>query len=79
MSLPAPFAHQWSGFIPQAINKAANRFGKLPSEPSWALDEPQTGIDSSQGNPTVTPAPRNKVRRDICENGLERIAMDSKK
>src|SRR5256885_1604967 len=65
MSAPDPRAHQWSGLMPHAINRVANRFGKAAAAPAAAGESPQTGTDSSHGKAIATPAPRKNARRVI--------------
>src|SRR5579871_2857007 len=64
MSAPEPRAHQWSELMPQAMNRAAKRFGQGTGTPPNVVAAPQTGIDSSHGSAMVTPTPRRKVRRE---------------
>src|ERR1700722_4090745 len=63
MSAPDPFAHQCGGLMPFPRNRAAKRWGGADEGALEADLLPQTGIDSSQGRPIVTPAPARKVRR----------------
>src|SRR5438445_7245901 len=65
MPAPEPLAHQWSPLMPQAMNRAAKRFGHGAGASPAIGAAPQTEIDSSHGRAIVTPAPRRKVRREI--------------
>src|SRR5262245_52182105 len=64
MPAPAPFAHQWSGLTPRAMNRAAKRFGHGAGAPPVMGAVPQTGTDSNHGRAIVTPTPRRNVRRE---------------
>src|SRR5213078_3789408 len=52
---PAPLAHQWSALMPQAMNRAAKRFGHGAGASPAIGAAPQTGTDSSHGRAIVTP------------------------
>ena len=72
ISAPAPFAHQWLPLMPLPMNSAAKRFGKAADgskSGAAGVRAPHTRIDSSQGSAIATPAPRNRVRRDIGRTG----------
>src|SRR4051812_44253107 len=66
---PLPLAHQCVALTPQAMNRAAKRFGNgdlfsAAGELAGTTSAPQTGIDSSHGSAIATPAPRRRVRRE---------------
>src|SRR5262245_20040621 len=64
ISWPTPLAHQWLGLIPLPMKSAANRLGGLGANSAATGSLLQTGTDSSQGKPIVTPAPRRNMRRE---------------
>jgi hypothetical protein len=70
MPAPEPFAHQWSELMPQAMNRAANRFGHAAGESPVMGAAPQTGTDSSHGRAIVTPTPRRNIRRETPAVGF---------
>src|SRR5437868_581300 len=60
---PEPFAYQFGKLTPQAMNKAAKRFGTGAGNPAVTEVAPHTGMDSSHGRVIVTPMPRRNARR----------------
>src|SRR5688500_8362254 len=64
ISAPAPLAHQCVELMPQAMNSAAKRLGKVGAAFSAGRSSPHTLSDSSHGRAIATPAPCNNTRRE---------------
>src|SRR5688572_28353489 len=61
---PAPLAHHCVELMPQAMNSAAKRLGKVGAASATGRSSPHKLSDSSHGRAIATPAPCNNTRRE---------------